>query len=116
MKLANNIILAEFGTPPVDIQGRYLQRRCYSRMINYRYCEDHPWFGTIRGDWEVEGMLAYPMLSDKIATTAPTLCVTKWRNLAARQFHEAYEDAVLEPDLLMIFTDGSKSNRGTAVA
>ena len=42
MKLANNIMLAEFGTPPVHIQGRYLQRRCYSRMINYRYCDGHP--------------------------------------------------------------------------
>jgi len=27
MKLASNIMLAEFGTPPVHIQGRYLQRR-----------------------------------------------------------------------------------------
>ena len=42
IKLANNIMLAEFGTSPVDIQGRYLLRRCYSHIINYRYCDDHP--------------------------------------------------------------------------
>jgi len=42
LKLANNIMLAEFGTPPVHIQGRYLHRRCYSRMIKYGYCGDHP--------------------------------------------------------------------------
>ena len=28
--LANNIILAEFGIPPVHVQGRYLQRRYYA--------------------------------------------------------------------------------------
>jgi len=33
-----------------------------------------------------------------------------------KRFHDAYEDAVLEQDLLMIDTDGSKSSRGTAVA
>jgi len=115
MKLANNILLAEFGTPPVHIQGRYLQRRCYSRMINYRYCNNHPWFGAIRGDWEVNGMLAYPMLSDKVATVVPSFNVSKGKELAARLFHEAYEEAVLIPDLLMIYTDGSKSDKGTAV-
>ena len=26
LKLANNILLAEFGTPPIHIQGQYLQR------------------------------------------------------------------------------------------
>jgi len=116
LKLANNIMLAEFGTPPVHIQGRYLQRRCYSRMINYRYCDDHPWFGSIRGDWEVEGMLAYPMLSEEVATTVPSFNVSKGKELAKRLFYEAYEDAVLIPDLLMIYTDGSKCDRGTAVA
>jgi len=115
MKLANNILLAKFGTPRIHIQGRYLQRRCYSRMINYRYCDDQPWFGAIRGDWEVEGMLAYPMLSDKVATIVPTLCVEKRKELAAKRFHDAYKNGVLEPELLL-FTDGSKSEKGTAVA
>jgi len=115
-KLANNIMLAEFGTPPVHIQGRYLQRRCYSRMINYRYCDDQPWFSAIRGDWEVEDMLAYPMLSDKVATTVPSFNVSKGKELAARLFYDAYENAVLIPDLLLICTDGSKSDKGTAVA
>jgi len=116
MKLATNIMLAKFGTPPVQLQGRYLQRRCFSRMINYRYCDNHPWFGSIRGDWEVEGMLAYPMLSDKVATTVPSFNVSKGKELAARLFYEAYEEAVLIPDLIMIYTDGSKSDKGTVVA
>jgi len=116
IKLANNILLAEFGTPPVHIQGRYLQRRCYSRMINYRYCDAHPWFGAIRGDWEVAGMMAYPMSSDKTATTVPSFNVSEDKELAARKFYDAYEDAVLVPDLLLIYTDGSKSDKGTAVA
>jgi len=115
-QLANNILLAEFGT--LHIQVRYLQRRCYSRMINYRYCDDHPWFSAIRGDWEVEGMWAYPMfkLLDKVATVVLSFNVSKGKELAARLFYEAYEEAVLIPDLLMIYTDGLKSDKGTAVA
>jgi len=61
-------------------------------------------------------MLAYPMLSDKLATTVPSFCVIKGKELAAKRFHDAYEDAVLEPDLLMIYTDGSKSSKGTVLA
>jgi len=60
-------------------------------------------------------MLAYPMLSDKVATTVPSFNVLRGKELAARLFYEAYEDAVLVPDLLMIYTDGSKSHKGTAV-
>ena len=116
MKLANNILLAEFGTPPVHIQGRYLQRRCYSQMINYRYCDDQPWFGAVRGDWEVDGMLAYKMTSNETATMTATVHVTKGKDLAEKQSRAAYEDAVLEPDLLMVYTDGSKSGKRTAVA
>jgi len=116
IKLANNILLAEFGTPPVHLQGRYLQRRCFSRMINYWYCDDHPWFGAIRGDWVVEGMVAYPMSSDKTATTVPSFNVSEDKELAARKFYDAYEDAVLVPDLLLIYTNGSKCDKGTAVA
>jgi len=85
-------------------------------MINYRYCDDHPRFGAIRGDWEVEGMLAYPMLSDEMRTTVPSFNVSKGKELAARLFYEAYEDAVLIPDLLMIYSNGSKNDKGTAVA
>ena len=33
--LANNILLAESDIPPVHITGRYMQRRCHSRIINY---------------------------------------------------------------------------------
>jgi len=61
-------------------------------------------------------MLAYPMLSDKIATTVPSFNVSNGKELAARKFYAAYEDAVLVPDLLMIYTDGLKSDKGTVVA
>lgn len=37
--MTTNILLAEYGTVPVGIQGRYLQKKAVSRMVNYRYCE-----------------------------------------------------------------------------
>jgi len=61
-------------------------------------------------------MLAYPMSSEKTATTVPSFNVSKGKELAVKKFYEAYEDAVLVPDPLMIYTDGSKSDKGTAVA
>jgi len=61
-------------------------------------------------------MLAYPMSSDKTATTVPSFNVSKGKELAVKRFYEANEDAVLIPNLLMIYTDGSKSDKGTAVA
>jgi len=60
-------------------------------------------------------MMAYPMLSDKVATTVLSFNVSKGKELAARLFYEAYEEVVLIPDLLMIYTDGSKNDNGTAV-
>jgi len=60
-------------------------------------------------------MLAYAMLSDKVATTVPSFNILRGKELAAKLFYEAYEYAVLVPDLLMIYTDGSKSDKGTAV-
>jgi len=52
------------------------------------------------------------MLSDKVATIVPSFNVSKGKELAARLFYDAYEEAVLIPDLLMIYTDGSKSDSG----
>ena len=88
MRLANNILLAEFGTPLVHIQGWYLQRRCYSHMINYHYCEDHPWFGSIRGEWAADGMNAYQISSDNVMTTHPSTCISKGKELAAAKHYE----------------------------
>ena len=42
--------------------------------------------------------------------------VSRGKDVATRLFYEAYEDAVLIPDLLLIYTDGLKGDKGTAVA
>jgi len=61
-------------------------------------------------------MLAYPILSDKVATVVPSFNVSRGKELAGKPFYEACEEGVLVPDLLMIYTDGSKSDKGTAIA
>ena len=85
-------------------------------MINYRYCDDHPWFGSIRGDWAVDGMNAYPMSSDKTMTTHPSTCIRKGKELAAAGHYTDWDNSVLDPRKLLIYTDGSKSGKGTAVS
>jgi len=74
-RLANNILLAECGTPPTHVQGRYLQRRCFVKMINKRYCDDHPWFGCIRDGLSDPEMDAYLQYFDKALTCSPTVTV-----------------------------------------
>ena len=65
-RLANNILLAECGVAPVHITGGYLRQRCFSRMINRRYCDDHPWFRAVRNDWGNERMQPFPQYSDAV--------------------------------------------------
>ena len=76
MKLATNIMLADVGITPVHIQGAYLQKRCFARMINYGYGRDYPWWGCIRDGWgeglsllplrlESDRILSNPLLFDK---------------------------------------------------
>ena len=73
IRLVNNILLAECGILSVHVTGRYLQRRCYSWMIDYQYCDDDPWFGFIRTDWSDEGKLPPRMSSDALRIVEPHL-------------------------------------------
>jgi len=115
IKLANNILLAEYGVPPVATQGRYLQRRYYSRFINYRYCDEHPWFGNIRLDWKEEGMVAHRQTSDKELTHRPAVSIGKGKEvMTARHLLLAHQ--LSRSSDLVIYTDGSKMSEGAGVA
>jgi len=59
-KLANNILLAETGIPPVHLRALYIRWRAAARALNHGYCNDHPWFMDVRRSWIPDGMVAIP--------------------------------------------------------
>ena len=106
-KLANNILLAEFGTPPVHIQARYLQRRCYARMITYRFGDRFQWFGVIRDGWAVDGFVADVTDSD-VPTNVPDTEIIRGKDLAIAR-HDVLWEEYMDMDVHVIYTDGSSS-------
>jgi len=55
------------------------------------------------------------MWSDKMTTTIPTFTITQREEQGARQFRSEYEEIIQELDTISVFTDGSKTHKGTAV-
>ena len=110
-RLANNILLAECGTPPTRIQGRYLQRRCFAKMINKQYCDDHPWFGCIRDGWGDPGTVAYPQFSAKELTRTPTVTVGPDKDIVCAADKDMLETWAGDPGII-VYPDGSKNPSG----
>ena len=109
IKLANNILLAEFGTVPVHLQASYLQCRCYARMISYRFCDDYPWFGSIRNNWAVEGMEPDVVDSDMTVERVPEVVVIRDKDRAIAH-HDSLWEQCLDSDRNVIYTDGSSTD------
>jgi len=115
LKTPNNALLAELAVQPGHIRGRYLQRRCYARMINYQYCHMHEWYGSIRTDWAYSNIVPLSITSDKILDS--DFVVNIWNDkeqTLAR--HEALIDDISLTDENIIYTDGSKKSSGCAAA
>ena len=77
-------------------------------MINFRYCDDDPWFGSIRTDWSDEGKLPHHMSSDALWMVEPHLDLPLNKAAAMAWHTERFEDWVLTDELL-VNTDGSKA-------
>ena len=105
-KLANNIILAEFGIPPVHVKGRYLQRRCYARMISYRFGAMFPWFGCICDSWAQAGIVAEPVSSEVVDVGVPKCLIVRDKDAVIAR-HALLWDEYLDEDRHVIYTDGS---------
>jgi len=52
LKYANKILMAETGTVPTHIKGRYRERKSYGRHLKYKYGGNLPWFGCIAEKWK----------------------------------------------------------------
>jgi len=113
--LANKILWAEMGVPPIRLRGRYLQRRYHARMINYRYGENHPWYGAIRNDWDEDGQTLLLLHSDAVLPRPPIVRVADTKEAAKRVHDLEYTDWIA-PRQKVVHSDGSKDTTGTAAA
>jgi len=105
-------MLAEFGIPQVHLQARYLQRRCYARMLSHRFGGDLPWFGSIRNDWVEDGITAEVVHTDVVVEYVPDSLVVRDKELAIEQ-HDRLWDDYLDRDCHMFYTNGSSSPGGS---
>jgi len=108
-RLAINIMLAEFGTTPVHLQAKYLQRRCYARMLTLRLCHDYPWTASIRKDWAEDNITAEVVDTDVVVGNVPDCVIVRDRSGAIAR-HNALWDEYLDEDRHVIYTDGSSSD------
>ena len=106
--LANNILLAEFGTPPVHVQARYLQRRCYARMITHRFGGHFPWFGSIRDHWAAAAFEA-DVTDLEAVPSVPVTEIVRDKDLAIARHGEQW-DGALDMDMHVIYTNGFSSD------
>jgi len=115
IKLANNILLTEWGTPPVHVQGQYLQRRYFAKMINKRFCEDHPWCGCICNDWRDDGIVAYLQSSDKQLVHAPVVTTGSDKNVVCRKHLQMLEEWAGDLGVILYMDDSKNASVGRAL-
>lgn len=115
IKLANNILLAETGIPPIEIQKRFMERNGYLRQLKYAYGKDLPWFGCIGKRWKCDQIKCEPNKSTTELERRPIINIGKTKEKAL-EYHQRMWEKGKEVDELWVYTDGSKSSIGTAMA
>src|SRR5205807_8125912 len=79
------------------------------------YCDEHPWFGQIRTDWRVEGMVAHRQTSEKVLGQRPRVTVGKGKEVMTARHRLLFKELSSSSDLV-VYTDGSKTCEGAGVA
>ena len=115
LKIANNILLAEIGIPPIEIQRRYAERRGYYRQIKYQYGKGLPWYGCIGNKWKDERIKGGKEETEELEKTKKKTVIAKNKEDALKMHGEMWERGK-ERNELWVYTDGSKTEDGTAMA
>jgi len=103
-------MLAEFGVAPVHLQARYLQRRCYARMLLYKFGSQFPWFGVTHDGWREEGITAEVVESDVVIENVISGLVIRDKDEVVAN-HGTLWDQYLDEDRHVFYTDGLSSQR-----
>ena len=116
LRTANNILSAESGIPPTNIEKKRLNRKSYHRHISLEIGREMPWFGSLSEKVWNDGKVGRGMMSsDKSLETIPTVIIPKNKEKAMEEYRRLEEEGVKEGEV-WVFTDGSKSGKRAGVA
>jgi len=111
LRLANNILHSVCGIlPPTPIRAAYYRARFAQRFLNYRYCDDLPWHGSIRQAWCLPGMKAVRMESHEVLSGTQRFHIPADKQTGLTEGQRTI-DSLAHSATMVGFVDGS--NRGT---
>ena len=114
LKYANRILRSETGTTPVEIEGRFVQRKMYERQRKWRYGENLPWFGCIVNDWK-DDRIGEPITeSNKEINCLPDVRIRIGKAIAKNEHVKEMEN--MGKDEMWVYTDGTKGKDTAAAA
>lgn len=109
--LANNILHSECGILPKHIRAAYYKGRCAQRFLNYGYCSEFPWHGSLRNDWCSARMVPARMSSDQVLSTISTCFISPDMVSDKEEGLTAIAELALI-SMIVGFVDGSNKDTG----
>jgi len=113
-KYANKILIAETGTVPTHIEGRYRERKGYGRHQKYKYGGNLPWFGCIAEKWKDDRLKEEMQWSNKNLLRRPNVRIAHTKEAAIKEHAERWEDGPGQE--VWVYSDGSKRKDEVAMA
>jgi len=108
LKYANKILMAETGTVPTQIEGRYRERKSYGRHLKYKYGGNLLWFGCIAEKWKDDRLKEEMQWSNKNLLKRPKVRIAHTKEAAIKEHTERWEEGPGQE--VWVYSDGSKRN------
>jgi len=112
--VVTNILLAETVIPPVHIQGRYIQRRCYARAITYQYNADLRWFLDVQKTWADPAIWPASLESECVLVSDNLIDIPPDKGEAINIHDIVFSIAEDTKDAQIVYTDGSTNSDGAS--
>ncbi|RPA88908.1 hypothetical protein L873DRAFT_1796414 [Choiromyces venosus 120613-1] len=78
----------------------------YKAVTFYRFCDDFPWFGDIRNDWEFDSYEVPRLLTDCSTDNVPEIMIHDDKPMSLVCHNTAF-DLAIDEDIHVIYMDGS---------
>jgi len=104
LKYANKILMAETGTVPTHIEGRYRERKSYGRHLKYKYGGNLPWFGCIAEKWKDDRIVEEMQWSNKELLRRPKIRIAHSKEEALKEHGVRWEEGPGQD--IWVYSDG----------